>query len=81
MVLVMNSTIGSSIASGISEPTQEYFGISNDQLLVLPISIYLIGYVIGPLVFAVGLFLYVGMHVILLIFFSHYPNRMAGNQS
>ncbi|KAI7637083.1 MFS general substrate transporter, partial [Hortaea werneckii] len=52
MVLVMNSTIGSSIASGISEPTQEYFGISNDQLLVLPISIYLIGYVIGPLVFA-----------------------------
>ncbi|KAI7011663.1 MFS general substrate transporter [Hortaea werneckii] len=48
----MNSTIGSSIASGISEPTQEYFGISNDQLLVLPISIYLIGYVIGPLVFA-----------------------------
>ncbi|KAI7653821.1 MFS general substrate transporter, partial [Hortaea werneckii] len=52
MVLVMNSTIGSSIASGISEPTQEYFGISNEQLLVLPISIYLIGYVIGPLVFA-----------------------------
>ncbi|RMY27843.1 hypothetical protein D0866_09855 [Hortaea werneckii] len=58
MVLVMNSTIGSSIASGISEPTQEYFGISNEQLLVLPISIYLIGYVIGPLVFAVGLSLY-----------------------
>lgn len=80
MVLVMNSTIGSSIASGISEPTQEYFGITNDQLLVLPISIYLIGYVIGPLVFAVG-FPSVLSRILSLMIFSPYPNLMAGNQS
>lgn len=52
-LLVMNSTIGSSIASGVADPTQEHFGITNGSLLVLPISIYLVGYVIGPLVFAV----------------------------
>ncbi|KAK3072978.1 hypothetical protein LTR53_005838 [Teratosphaeriaceae sp. CCFEE 6253] len=52
MVMVMNSTIGSSIASGGAQETKEYFGITGDELLVLPVSIYLIGYVIGPLVFA-----------------------------
>lgn len=51
--MVMNSTIGSSIASGATEATSRYFGVNNQAQLVLPVSIYLIGYVLGPLVFAV----------------------------
>ncbi|KAK5703737.1 hypothetical protein LTR97_002750 [Elasticomyces elasticus] len=52
MVMVMNSTIGSSIAAGGVQETRRYFNVTSDELLVLPVSIYLIGYVIGPLVFA-----------------------------
>ncbi|KAK4504643.1 hypothetical protein PRZ48_002604 [Zasmidium cellare] len=52
MALVMNSTIGSALPSGASKETAEYFDITNQSLLVLPVSIYLIGYVLGPLVFA-----------------------------
>ncbi|TKA67743.1 hypothetical protein B0A55_07781 [Friedmanniomyces simplex] len=52
MVMVMNSTIGSSIASGATQETKRYFGVTSDAQLVLPVSIYLVGYVIGPLVFA-----------------------------
>lgn len=52
MALVFNSTVASAIPSGASRETQEYFNITNDSLLVLPVSVYLIGYVLGPLVFA-----------------------------
>ncbi|KAK5116436.1 hypothetical protein LTR62_007983 [Meristemomyces frigidus] len=52
MMMVMNSTIGSSIASGATVETSQYFHVTNQEQLVLPISIYLIGYVLGPLVFA-----------------------------
>lgn len=52
IALVMNSTIGSALPSGASKQTPEYFGITNESLLVLPVSIYLVGYVLGPLVFA-----------------------------
>ena len=54
MLLVMNSTMGSSIAAGASEQTKQQFHIADDTLLVLPVSVYPIGYVIGPLVFAVS---------------------------
>jgi len=52
ILLVMNSTIGSSIATGASTPTAEYFNITNQTQLVLPTSIYLVGYVLGPLFFS-----------------------------
>lgn len=52
ILLVMNSTIGSSIATGASTPTAEHFGITNQTQLVLPTSIYLVGYVLGPLFFS-----------------------------
>jgi len=52
IVLVLNSTIGSSIATGASSQTAEQFGITNQAQLVLPTSIYLIGYVVAPLVFS-----------------------------
>lgn len=56
----MNSTIGSSIASGVSHETSRHFNITKDALLVLPVSIYLVGYVVGPLVFSVSCLLAVG---------------------
>ncbi|EME86325.1 uncharacterized protein MYCFIDRAFT_45250 [Pseudocercospora fijiensis CIRAD86] len=52
VALVMNSTIGSSLPSGATQELAAYFNITNQSLLVLPVSIYLIGYVLGPLVFA-----------------------------
>jgi multidrug resistance protein len=52
ILLVMNSTIGSSIAAGASKPTAEHFNITNQTQLVLPTSIYLVGYVLGPLFFS-----------------------------
>ncbi|KAF2726135.1 MFS general substrate transporter [Polychaeton citri CBS 116435] len=55
MILVLNSTIGSALPSGSAEVTIEYFGLDasahSSQLVVLPISIYLVGYVMGPLLF------------------------------
>ncbi|TKX22964.1 MFS transporter-like protein 85 [Elsinoe australis] len=51
VVLVINSTIGSSIASGTPVQVSEYFNNYNQYQLVLPISIYLVGYVLGPLAF------------------------------
>ncbi|PPJ49734.1 hypothetical protein CBER1_02860 [Cercospora berteroae] len=52
MALVLNSTIGSALPSGASQQIGEYFNITSQSLLVLPVSIYLIGYVLGPLCFA-----------------------------
>lgn len=46
---VMNSTIGSSICSNAIPEIAEEFDITDETLLVLPISIFLIGYVLGPL--------------------------------
>ncbi|CAG7977620.1 unnamed protein product [Penicillium nalgiovense] len=46
---VMNSTIGSSICSNAIPQIAEEFNITNKTILVLPISIFLIGYILGPL--------------------------------
>ncbi|KAJ5946962.1 hypothetical protein N7454_003801 [Penicillium verhagenii] len=46
---VMNSTIASSICSNAIPQIAAEFNIKNDQALVLPISIFLIGYILGPL--------------------------------
>lgn len=45
----MNSTIASSICSGAIPQIAAEFNIVNEQALVLPISIFLIGYIVGPL--------------------------------
>lgn len=52
MLLVMNSTIGSSIATGASSQTAKRFHITDQTQLVLPTSMYLVGYVLGPLIFS-----------------------------
>lgn len=51
VALVMSSTIGSSISAGASQEFATYFHITNQEQLVLPTSIYLVGYVLGPLAF------------------------------
>lgn len=51
VALVVNSTIGSSIASGATLEFSNYFHPDNQEQLVLPTSIYLVGYVLGPLLF------------------------------
>ncbi|EMC92190.1 hypothetical protein BAUCODRAFT_77741 [Baudoinia panamericana UAMH 10762] len=52
IMLVMNSTIGSSVPSGSAAATLNHFHINNREDLVLPNSIYLVGYVLGPLAFS-----------------------------
>ncbi|KAJ5919436.1 hypothetical protein N7466_010379 [Penicillium verhagenii] len=49
VVQVMNSTIASSICSNAIPQIATEFDIQNEQALVLPISIFLIGYILGPL--------------------------------
>ncbi|KAJ5889060.1 hypothetical protein N7495_009101 [Penicillium taxi] len=46
---VMNSTIASSICSNAIPQIATEFDITNQQMLVLPISIFLVGYIVGPL--------------------------------
>jgi MFS family permease len=49
MAQVMNSTIGSSLPSGASSYIAKDFHITDPQELVLLISVFLIGYILGPL--------------------------------
>lgn len=48
---VINSTLSSALPSGISTLLAEAFDIDSEEELVLPTSIYILGYVLGPLVF------------------------------
>lgn len=52
MLMVLNSTLGSALPSGATRVFQKYFDVKSEELLVLPVSIYLIGYILGPLIFA-----------------------------
>ena len=49
MLTVLNSTIGSSLPSGAISFIAEEFHVTSSQQLVLPISLFLVGYVLGPI--------------------------------
>lgn len=51
IIAVINSTLGSSLPSGAIDYISKDFCISNEQQLVLPISLFLVGYVLGPVFF------------------------------
>lgn len=51
MIVVVNSTMGSSLPSNAIPVICEYFDITSSYAKVLPISTYLIGYILGPLLF------------------------------
>ncbi|KAH5732638.1 hypothetical protein HBI18_086540 [Parastagonospora nodorum] len=46
---VMNSTMSSSLASGATPPISKHFGTTSEYLLILPTSMFLVGYVFGPM--------------------------------
>jgi Major Facilitator Superfamily len=48
---VMNSTIGSSLPGGAIPYIAHDFHVTDPEGLVLPISLYIVGYVVGPLFF------------------------------
>ncbi|CAG8418405.1 unnamed protein product [Penicillium salamii] len=50
ILAVLNSTLSSSLPSNASDAIGAHFSITNELQLVLPVSCYLIGYVIGPLI-------------------------------
>ena len=49
MATVVNSTFGSSLPSGAIGPIGKHFNVTSELQLVLPISCFLMGYVIGPI--------------------------------
>ncbi|EGX88490.1 Major facilitator superfamily transporter [Cordyceps militaris CM01] len=49
-MLVLNSTIGSALPSQAIPFIADYFGVTSQEQRVLPISIFLVGYVFGPLI-------------------------------
>ena len=51
IVAVLNSTLGSSLPSNAINYISKYFHVTNEQQLVLPISLFLVGYVLGPVFF------------------------------
>ncbi|KAF5017377.1 hypothetical protein F66182_10697, partial [Fusarium sp. NRRL 66182] len=51
MMQVLNSTIGSSIPSGATKYIAADFNVTDKTKLVLPISLFLVGYVLGPLLY------------------------------
>lgn len=51
MLIVVNSTMGSSLPSNALPIISAHFNITSSTAEILPISIYLVGYVVGPLLF------------------------------
>ncbi|KAM3490371.1 hypothetical protein MY3957_006311 [Beauveria namnaoensis] len=49
-LLVLNSTIGSALPSQAIPFITAYFGVTSQEQHVLPISVFLVGYVFGPLI-------------------------------
>ena len=47
---VLNSTLGASLPSGAVSFIAKDYGIESKELLALPISLFLVGYVCGPLI-------------------------------
>ncbi|KAH7342469.1 major facilitator superfamily domain-containing protein [Rhexocercosporidium sp. MPI-PUGE-AT-0058] len=51
ILVVINSTLGSSLPSNAIPDISTYFNITSSYAKILPISMYLVGYVLGPLLF------------------------------
>ncbi|RHZ45353.1 putative MFS drug transporter [Aspergillus thermomutatus] len=69
---VFNSSLGSSISSGAHDEIADHFHIPNDSIqMVLPTSLYMAGFAIGPVLFG-PLSEYFGRKPVLVITFSIY---------
>ena len=69
--------MASSLPSGAMTYTADYFHVTSQQQLALPISVFLIGYIFGPLLFSPLSEIY-GRRVILLISFAGYTASTLG---
>ncbi|EUC45515.1 hypothetical protein COCMIDRAFT_36794 [Bipolaris oryzae ATCC 44560] len=49
IISVMNSTMNSSLAAGATGPISRHFNEHSEYMLVLPTSMYLVGYAFGPM--------------------------------
>jgi multidrug resistance protein len=49
ILTVFNSTLGSGLAANIGPDLSKDWNITDEKLLILPTSIYLVGYIVGPL--------------------------------
>lgn len=52
IISVLNSTLGSSLPSGAIVFMIPYFKVTDEEQFELPISLFLVGYILGPLFFA-----------------------------
>ncbi|KAG4434633.1 hypothetical protein IFR05_009897 [Cadophora sp. M221] len=52
ILVTINSTLGSSLPSNEISYITNTFGIKNKSVKILPMSIYLVGYIFGPILFA-----------------------------
>jgi MFS family permease len=52
LLAISNSTISSSLPTGALPYMSDEFDVSSDEQLALPISLFLVGYVFGPIIFA-----------------------------
>ena len=71
LLVVVNSAISSSLPGGAISFTADYFQVTSEQQLALPISVFLIGYIFGPIVFSPLSEMY-GRRIILRITFAGY---------
>ena len=69
--------MASSLPSGAMAYTADYFHVTSQQQLALPVSVFLIGYIFGPLLFSPLSEVY-GRRVILLISFAAYTASTCG---
>jgi MFS family permease len=51
VIVVINSTLGSSLPSNAIPYISKEFNITSSTIEILPLSIYLVGYIVGPLLF------------------------------
>ncbi|KAF6233797.1 hypothetical protein HO173_008009 [Letharia columbiana] len=70
-LVVLNSAIASSLPGGAVSYTADYFHVTDEQQYGLPISVFLIGYVFGPLLFSPLSEMY-GRRIIMIVSFIGY---------
>ena len=70
-LIVLNSAIASSLPGGAVIYTADFFHVTDEKQLALPITVFLIGYVFGPLLFSPLSEMY-GRRIILIVTFAGY---------
>ena len=71
LLIVTNSAISSSLPGGAVVYTAVHFQVTSQQQLALPMSVFLVGYIFGPLAFGPLSETY-GRRIVLLITFTGY---------